>query len=62
MRPDHPVPAGVQRIPLEKIGLHLDEYRTSMPNKADYRRAIRARFEGKPSYDPDAVYDPDSIH
>ena len=60
--PDHPIPAGIQRIPLEKIGLYLDEYRTSMPNKADYRREIRAKFEGTPSYDPDAVYDPDSIN
>ena len=62
IRADHPLPAGVQRIPLEKIGLYLDEYRTDMPNKADYRRAVRAKFEGTPSYDPDAVYDPDTIN
>ena len=62
IRPDCPLPAGIQRIPLEEIGLYLDDYRTSMPNKADYRRDIRAKFEGTPSYDPDAVYDPDSIN
>ena len=52
----------MQRIPLEKIGLYLDEYRTEMPDKAKYRRRIRAKFEGTPSYDPDAVYDPDRIN
>ncbi len=62
IRPDHPMPAGIERIPLEKMGLYLDEYRTSMPNKADYRHEIRARFEGQPSYNPDAVYDPDGIN
>jgi len=62
IRPHYAIPPGIQRIPLEKIGLYLDEYRTSMPNKADYRRETRTRFEGKPSYDPEAVYDPDTIN
>ncbi len=62
IRPDHSLPAGVQGIPFEKIGLYLDEYRTDMPDKADYRRAIREKFEGTPSYDPDAIYDPDTIN
>jgi hypothetical protein len=62
IRPDYPVPDGIQRIPMEKIGLYLDAFRAGMPHKADYRRNIRAKFEGKPSYDPDAVYDPERIN
>lgn len=62
IRPNYPVPDGIQRIPVEKIGLYLDAFRASMPHKADYRRNIRAKFEGKPSYDPDAVYDPERIN
>jgi hypothetical protein len=62
IRAGHALPAGVQRIPLEKIGLYLDPYRTQMPEKAEYRREIRAKFEGRPSYDPHAVYDPETIN
>ncbi len=62
IRQGYPMPDGIEPIPVERIGLYLDEYRTHMPNKADYRRKIRARFEGQPSYDPEAVYDPDTIN
>jgi hypothetical protein len=62
IRPDYPMPNGIQRIPVEKIGLYLDEYRAHMPNEADYRRKIREKYEGKPSFEPDAVYDPDTIN
>ena len=56
------MPNGIQRIPVEKIGLYLDEYRAHMPNKADYRRKIREKYEGTPSFEPDAVYDQDTIN
>ncbi|MCX6866446.1 MAG: hypothetical protein NTV46_09565 [Verrucomicrobia bacterium] len=32
------------------------------PNKADYRRKISEKYEGTPSFEPDAVYDPDTIN
>ncbi len=62
VRSGHALPAGIRRIPFEKIGLYLDEYRRNMPNKADYRRKIRERFDDTASYDPDAIYDPDRIN
>jgi len=36
--------AGFEPIPFERIGLYLDEYRQTMPDKAAYRRAIAERF------------------
>lgn len=33
-------------IPFERIGLYLGEYRSSMPSKAHYRRAIKEFFKG----------------
>ncbi len=62
LRPESPVPAGMQPIPFERIGLYLDQYRTVMPEKAKYRREVAERFESTPSYDPRAVYDPDTIN
>ncbi len=32
---------GMPDIPFASIGLYLDEHRTSMPDKASYRRALR---------------------
>ena len=34
----------VPEIPFEKIGLYLDEYRTSMPDKKHYRKEVREFF------------------
>ncbi len=36
-------------IPFAKIGLYLDEHRTSMPDKAAYRLAIKKQYESTPS-------------
>ncbi|MFC1712498.1 right-handed parallel beta-helix repeat-containing protein [Candidatus Poribacteria bacterium] len=50
---------GFEPIPFERIGLYLDEYRRSMPDKETYRRAMRQRYDGVRShggrYDPDTV-------
>jgi hypothetical protein len=48
-------------IPFEKIGLYADKYRTDVPDKEKYRRAIREKFAGRKSYDADAKYDPATI-
>ena len=41
----HPM-EGFEKIPFEKIGLFIDEYRSSMPNKDKYRKAIKERYDG----------------
>ncbi|MFR9640588.1 MAG: right-handed parallel beta-helix repeat-containing protein [Rikenellaceae bacterium] len=43
---------GFEPIPFDKIGLYLDEYRKTMPNKSYYRTAIKRCFDGMNSYDP----------
>ncbi|MEM6503988.1 MAG: right-handed parallel beta-helix repeat-containing protein [Planctomycetota bacterium] len=48
-------------IAFESIGLHADEYRKHPPDPTRYRRLVAERFKGRPSYDPDAVYDPETI-
>jgi hypothetical protein len=62
MKPDFKPAGGFKPIPFEKIGLYIDEHRTSMPDKNKYRTATRKRFEGTPSYDPKAKYDPKTIN
>lgn len=51
---------GFQPIPFEKIGLYLDEYRQSMPDKDEYRKAMRERYEGIRSHG--GGYNPDTIN
>lgn len=41
---------GFDEIPFDKIGLYLDEYRTQMPNKQNYRMALKNCFDGIKSY------------
>ncbi|MEM9346644.1 MAG: right-handed parallel beta-helix repeat-containing protein [Planctomycetota bacterium] len=48
-------------IAFESIGLYADEHRKNPPDPALYRRLVAERFKGRPSYDPDAVYDPETI-
>ncbi|AUP77572.1 LamG-like jellyroll fold domain-containing protein [Flavivirga eckloniae] len=49
-------------IPFDDIGLYLDEYRRDMPDKDEYRKNIKNHFDGVPSYDPEGVYDPETIN
>ena len=52
-------PSYAPDIPFENIGLYLDEYRCAVPDKDEYRRAIKQRFEGQESsggsYDPATI-------
>lgn len=48
-------------IGFESIGLYADEHRPGPPDPSWYRRLVAQRFDGQPSYDPDAVYDPETI-
>jgi hypothetical protein len=52
----------VSAIPYEKIGLYADEYRENVPDKATYRNAVKAKFQKRKSYGPDAKYDPAVIN
>ncbi|MBT3289483.1 MAG: hypothetical protein HN380_19215 [Victivallales bacterium] len=56
------LPHGIQAIPFAKIGLYLDEFRTTMPDKHTYRSAVRARFANRAAFDEKAVYDPATIN
>jgi len=38
------VPTGMKAIPFESIGLKTNSYRSSVPNKTTYRRAVRDRW------------------
>lgn len=49
-------------IPFDEIGLYVDEFRPVVPDKATYRMAIQHRFATRPSYDPDARYDPLTVN
>jgi hypothetical protein len=49
-------------IPFEKIGLYRDQYRREIPDKKAYRGAVRQKFKDRPSYAPDAKYDPDKVN
>ncbi len=55
--------ASLPEIPFPKIGLTADGgYRTSEPDKQRYRAAVRKHFARRPSYDPEAEYDPKTIN
>ena len=49
-------------IQFEKIGLFADHYRTSVPEKKTYRRAIRDKFHERKCYDAEARYDATTIN
>jgi len=55
-----PSPSWAPDIPFENIGLYTDVYRTAVPNKDDYRKAVRDNWNGQASnagntYNTDAV-------
>ncbi len=43
------IPGGMKDIPFERIGLFTDAYRVTVPDKNNYRRAVRNRWEGQAS-------------
>lgn len=51
-----PMP-GFRKIPFDRIGLYVDEYRKSAPDKQTYRRAIYDLYKDDRAkgYDPDRV-------
>ena len=49
-------------IQFEKIGLYVDEFRTTMPNKRAYRTAIAKAFANRKSFDGAHKYDPQTIN
>lgn len=50
------------KVDFNKIGLYKDEFRTTIPNKANYRNKVKSHFEDIPSYNPDAKYNPETIN
>ncbi len=47
-------------IPFEKIGLYIDKYRTAIPDKNAYRKAVKDHWtnhtsEGRGGYNPDTI-------
>lgn len=56
-----PPPPGAPVIPFAHIGLYTDDYRAAVPDKDDYRRKVKDRWEAYASYD-DTTYDPDTIN
>jgi hypothetical protein len=49
-------------IPFGEIGLYVDAHRPVVPDKTAYRMAIKDRFAARPSFDPDARYDPATVN
>lgn len=60
MKDDFQPMVGFDKIPFEEIGLFIDNYRRSMPDKDKYRKAIKKRFDGVKSnggrYDMKTAY------
>lgn len=54
-------PDGFPEIPFERIGLQVDQYRRSMPDKAAYRRALQEKWAPRKSYDEKMKYDPGTV-
>ena len=50
MKSDFKFMQGFQRIPFERIGLYVDEYRKTMPDKTQYRLAIKKKYQGISSF------------
>ena len=44
------------------VGLLVDEYRKSAPDRRAYRVAVMSHFAKRPSFDPDAKYDPATVN
>lgn len=54
-------PEGFPEIPFDQIGLRVDQYRTHVPDKAAYRRVLKAKWDNRSSYDEEATYDPKTV-
>ncbi|TGV04171.1 T9SS type A sorting domain-containing protein [Flavivirga rizhaonensis] len=57
-----PRPGYAPDIPFENIGLFLDEYRCTVPDKDVYRQKMKQRFDGQASHVNDATYNYDTIN
>jgi hypothetical protein len=55
-------PHGFPKIPFDRIGLYVDEYRAHVPEKAAYRCALKAKWGQRKSYDEQATYDPKTVN
>jgi hypothetical protein len=54
-------PAGFPGIPFDQIGLYVDQYRPHIPDKAAYRRVLKAKWDNRKSHDENAMYDPKTV-
>lgn len=61
-KPEFEPAPGFERIPFEKIGLVVDEFRTHPPKKAQYRTTVRLEHLSRVPYDPEAVYNPEMMN
>ncbi|MCP4642214.1 MAG: right-handed parallel beta-helix repeat-containing protein [bacterium] len=55
-------PGDFPEIPFGTIGLYADEYRTHVPEKVAYRRAIAEKWDERKSYDEEALYVPKTVN
>lgn len=55
-------PEGFPEIPFDRIGLHVDQYRTHVPDKDAYRRALALKWADRKCYDEAAVYNPETVN
>lgn len=48
---------GFRPIPFDRIGLYTDEFRSSVPDKRSYRKAVDEKYKNDRTrrYDPDVV-------
>lgn len=53
---------GLPDLRFESVGLYVDDYRGQVSDPSWYRKLVVERFAGRPSYDPDGVYDPATVH
>lgn len=54
-------PENFPTIPFSEIGLQIDAFRSSTPNKTIYRSAIERHWKDQNSYEPDAIYNPETV-
>ncbi len=61
-RPKKNPPTWLPKIPFQKIGLYLDPSRKSMPDKAQYRKAVSQHFKDRPSCNRSGKYNFDKVN
>ncbi len=58
---EEPRPSWAPDIPFENIGLYVDTYRTTIPNKDSYRQAVKDHWNGVAS-NPGSSYNVDEVN